>query len=29
VVVTVVSASRSTWQVSDVQPDVGDFGDAP
>jgi hypothetical protein len=29
VLVTVVSASRSTWQVSDVQPDVGDFGDAP
>jgi hypothetical protein len=29
VIVTVVAASRSTWQVSDVQPDVGDFGDAP
>jgi hypothetical protein len=29
VIVTVVSASRSTWQVSDVQPDVGDYGDAP
>jgi hypothetical protein len=29
VVVTVVSASRSTWRVSDVQPDVGDYGDAP
>jgi hypothetical protein len=29
VVVTVVEASRSTWQVSDVQPDVGDYGDAP
>lgn len=29
VIVTVVAASRSTWRVSDVQPDVGDFGDAP
>jgi len=29
VVVTVVAASRSTWQVSDIQPDVGDYGDAP
>jgi hypothetical protein len=29
VVVTVVAGSRSTWQVSDVQPDVGDYGDAP
>ena len=29
VVVTVVAASRSTWQASDVQPDVGDYGDAP
>ena len=29
VLVTVVAASRSTWQVSDVQPDVGDFGEAP
>ena len=29
VLVTVVTASRSTWQVSDVQPDEGDFGDTP
>jgi hypothetical protein len=29
VLVTVVAASRSTWQVSDIQPDQGDFGDAP
>jgi hypothetical protein len=29
VLVTVVAASRSTWQVSDIQPDEGDFGDAP
>jgi len=29
ILVTVVAASRSTWQVSDVQPDVGDYGDAP
>jgi hypothetical protein len=29
VVVTVVAGSRSSWQVSDVQPDVGDYGEAP
>jgi hypothetical protein len=29
VVVTVVAGSRSSWLVSDVQPDVGDFGEAP
>ena len=29
VVVTVVAGSRSSWLVSDVQPDVGDFGGAP
>lgn len=29
VVVTVVASSRSTWRASDVQPDVGDYGDAP
>jgi hypothetical protein len=29
VVVTVVAGSRSSWLVSDVQPDIGDFGDAP
>jgi hypothetical protein len=29
VLVTVVAGSRSTWQVSDVQPDLGDYGDAP
>lgn len=29
VVVTVVAAGRSSWQVSDVQPDVGDVGDVP
>jgi hypothetical protein len=29
ILVTVVSAGRSRWLASDVQPDVGDFGDVP